>query len=138
MRLGSDTLMPQRRIRRNTERNSELRRRFPNYRTRGNRHQARSMQTNWSKKEGHSTPLIFHPATIAMAVALFGIVAMLIVDHGPWTRPQVQSAHVAFYQTTGEAARAAGASVIPTESGDRIEPATPGPKPAKPINPASP
>jgi hypothetical protein len=96
------------------------------------------MQINWSKREGHSTPLMFHPAGIALAVALFGILAMLIVDHGPWTRPQVQSAHLAVYNTTGEAARAAGADIIPTERADHIEPATPGPKPAKPINPASP
>ena len=75
---------------------------------------------------------------VALAVAIFGILAILIVDHGPWNRPQVQTAEVANYKTTGEAARAVGASVTPTAPKPELEPAAPGPKPAQPANPTTP
>jgi hypothetical protein len=78
------------------------------------------------------------PVIAAMAVAGFGMAAMLIVDHGPWTRPQVQTAEVANYKTTGEAAHAAGATVTPTAPKASIEPNAPGPKPAQPANPVMP
>ena len=47
-----------------------------------------------------------HPGVIALIVAGLTIAAMLIVDHGPWSRAKIQPAHVAMYHTTGEAARA--------------------------------
>jgi hypothetical protein len=72
------------------------------------------------------------PVVIALAVAFFGLLAMLIVDHGPWSRPKVQSAEVANYSTTGDAARAAGAKVTPTAPKPEIEPEMPGPKPVQP------
>ena len=75
---------------------------------------------------------------VALAVAIFGILAILIVDHGPWNRPQVQTAEVANYKTTGEAARAVGASVTPTAPKPELEPAAPGPKPAQPANTTTP
>ena len=78
-----------------------------------------------------------HPVMFALAVAIFGVLAMLIVDHGPWSRPNVQAASVANYGTTGEAARAAGAQVVPTEPKAEIEPAAPGPKPAQPADPTT-
>jgi hypothetical protein len=78
-----------------------------------------------------------HPVMFALAVAIFGVLAMLIVDHGPWSRPNVQAANVANYGTTGAAARAAGAQVVPTESKAEIEPAAPGPKPAQPADPTT-
>ncbi len=78
------------------------------------------------------------PVVVAMAVAGFGVLAMLIVDHGPWNRPQVKTAAVANYGTTGEAARAAGATVTPTAPQPALEPAAPGPKPVQPANPATP
>jgi hypothetical protein len=68
---------------------------------------------------------------------VFGVLAMLIVDHGPWSRPHVQTAEVATYKTTGEAARAAGASVTPTAPKAVIEPDVPGPK-TQPNNPVMP
>jgi hypothetical protein len=49
--------------------------------------------------------MLGHPVVIAIAVAVFGVLAMLIVDHGPWTRPKVQTAEVASHKTTGDAAR---------------------------------
>jgi hypothetical protein len=77
------------------------------------------------------------PLIASLAVAVFGVLAMLMVDHGPWSRPQVQTAEVATYKTTGEAARAVGASVTPTAPKAASEPAAPGPK-AQPNNPVMP
>lgn len=75
---------------------------------------------------------------VALAVAGFGVLAMLIVDHGPWSRPRLQTAEVANYKTTGEAARAVGATVRPTAPKPKLEPAPPGPKSAQPATTATP
>jgi hypothetical protein len=75
------------------------------------------------------------PCRDCAAVAIFGVLAMLIVDHGPWSHPRVQTAEVANYKTTGAAARAAGATVTPTSPKPELEPDAPGPKPAQPANP---
>jgi hypothetical protein len=75
------------------------------------------------------------PMLAAIAVAVFGLLAMLLVDHGPWNSPRVQTAEVANYRTTGAAARAVGATVTSTAPKPAIEPAAPGPKPAQPANP---
>jgi hypothetical protein len=75
---------------------------------------------------------------VALAVAIVGILAILIVDHGPWNTLQVQTAEVANYRTTGEAARAVGALVTPTAPKPELEPVAPGPKPAQPANPVTP
>jgi hypothetical protein len=77
------------------------------------------------------------PVMVALAVAIFGVLAMLLVDHGPWSRPNVQTAEVANYKTTGAAARAAGATVTSTAPKPELEPAAPGPKPAQPANPTT-
>jgi hypothetical protein len=77
------------------------------------------------------------PLLLALAVAILGVLAMLIVDHGPWSRPHVQTAEVA-NNTTAETARAAGARVTPTAPKPAIEPSAPGPKPAQPANPGAP
>jgi hypothetical protein len=50
----------------------------------------------------------------------------------------MQPAEVANYKTTGEAARAAGATVMPTTPKPALEPIAPGPKPAQPTDPATP
>ncbi len=78
------------------------------------------------------------PVMIAVAVAVSGVLAMLIVDHGPWNRPKVQTAEVHNYTTTGEAARAVGATVGPTEPKSEVEQIVPGPKPAQPSSPTTP
>jgi len=62
------------------------------------------------------------PVGVALAVAVFGMLAMLIVDHGPWTRPHVHTAQVADHTTTGQTAHAAGAVVVPTEPKSALEP----------------
>jgi len=79
-----------------------------------------------------------HPGVLAMIVAVVTIAAMLIVDHGPWSRAKTQPAHVAMYATTGEAARAVGAAVLPTEPKSPIEPTRPGPKTSPTVNPVTP
>lgn len=77
-----------------------------------------------------------HPGVIALIVAGLTIAAMLLVDHGPWSRAKVQPAQVAMYRTTGEAARAAGAVVLPTDPKPPIEPARPKTSPS--VNPVTP
>jgi hypothetical protein len=84
--------------------------------------------------ENHSKRTGVHPVVVALAVAIFGIVAMLMVDHGPWSRPNLQTAEIANYRTTGDAARAAGAVVAPTEPRPALEPEPPGPKPVQPAS----
>jgi hypothetical protein len=77
------------------------------------------------------------PLKFTIAVAVFGVLGMLIVDHGPWSKPKHQPAFMASYSSTGEAARAAGAKVTPTEPKLQVEPEPPVPKPVHPVNPAS-
>lgn len=79
-----------------------------------------------------------HPGVIAMIVAAITIAAMLIVDHGPWSRAKTQPAHIAMYATTGQAAHAAGATVLPTEPKSPVEPEPPGPKTSPTVNPVTP
>jgi hypothetical protein len=66
------------------------------------------------------------PLYVAMTVAVFGLLALLIVDHGPWNRPHIQSEES--LPNTAAAAQAAGATVTPSEAKSEIEPASPGPK----------
>jgi hypothetical protein len=89
-------------------------------------------------KENHAQRHGGVPLAVAIAIAILGVLGILIVDHGPWNKPKVQTAAVANYSTTGEAARAAGATVMPTEPKPRLEPDVPGPKPVHPANPATP
>jgi hypothetical protein len=75
------------------------------------------------------------PVWVALAVAVFGILAMLVVDHGPWARPHAQDPRMAVYHTTGDAAHAVGADVVPTAPKSELEPDPLGPKRAEPPNP---
>jgi hypothetical protein len=75
------------------------------------------------------------PVWVALAVAVIGMLAMLVVDHGPWARPHAQDPRMAVYQTTGEAAHAVGAKVVPTAPKSELEPDPLGPKRAEPPNP---
>jgi hypothetical protein len=75
------------------------------------------------------------PFGVALLVAGFGIAGILLVDHGPWNKPHLQTAQVN-YGTTSAAATAAGATVRPTAPKAAIEPVAPGPKPTQPANPA--
>jgi len=85
--------------------------------------------------ESHAKQTGVRPVWIALVIAILGVLAMLIVDHGPWSRARVQTAELANHQTTGEAARSAGASVEPTAPRPALEPKAPGPKPVQPADP---
>jgi len=85
--------------------------------------------------EDHSKERMGSPV-LALAVAVFGVLAMLVVDHGPWSKPHLQTAEMAEYPTTSAAAKAAGATVTPTAPRTQLEPIAPGPKPAQPAIPA--
>ena len=76
------------------------------------------------------------PLKVAVAVAVLGVLSMLVVDHGPWSKPKAEHPVVTNYSNTGEAARAAGAQVMPTEPRLEVEPDPLVPKPVHPVNPA--
>ena len=78
------------------------------------------------------------PLVVACVVAAFSVLGLLIIDFGPWNKPKMQSAATATYSTTGEAARAADATVTPTEPEPAIEPLPAGPKPVHPVTPPAP
>jgi hypothetical protein len=71
---------------------------------------------------------------LAFAIAVFGILGMLLVDHGPWSRPVVSS-RAAGYRITSAAAHADGATVTPTPPKLQLEPVHPAPNPVAPSNP---
>ena len=93
-------------------------------------HDMTNARVTEGRKRHGGTPLV-----VAAMVATLGVLGMLFVDHGPWSKPKVQTAAAATYSTTGEAARAADATVVPTEAKASIEPDPPGPKPVHPVNP---
>jgi hypothetical protein len=78
------------------------------------------------------------PLVVTSAVAAVGVLAMLIVDHGPWNKPKMKPTEMATYSTTGEATRAAGATITPTEPKLATEPLPAGPKPVNPVSPPAP
>jgi hypothetical protein len=84
------------------------------------------------RKDTHSR---FLPIIIAMAVAVLGLIGLLLVNHGPWTKPKVQNETMIQHGTTAGSAAAVGAAVTPTEQKPEIEPAVPGPKPVAPAIP---
>jgi hypothetical protein len=70
------------------------------------------------------------PLVVASAVAAFGVLAMLIVDHGPWNKPKLQPAVMATYSTTGDAARAVGATLRQPSLSPRSNRCRPAPTPS--------
>ena len=89
-------------------------------------------------KENHASRGGGTPLAVAIVIAVFGVLGMMIVDHGPWNKPEAKPAVVANYSTTGEAARAVGAKVVPTDPRLKVEPDPSGPKPVHPANPVPP
>jgi hypothetical protein len=69
---------------------------------------------------------------IASVIAAFGVLSLLVVDHGLWRRPE--GASVVRYATTEAAAKAVGAQVTPTPK-PTLEPKAPGPKRVEPAIP---
>ena len=43
----------------------------------------------------------FGPLAVAMTVAVFGLLSLLIVNHGPWNRPHIQSPEIVPHADTG-------------------------------------
>jgi hypothetical protein len=62
--------------------------------------------------EAHNPKRSLEAAAIALTVAVFGALSLLIVDHGLWNRPHVES--VRAHAATEAAAEADGALVTPT------------------------
>ncbi len=91
-----------------------------------------SRRTVMTTKPKHSR---VGPAITAIAVASFGLLALVLVDHGPWSKPQVQNSTMIEYGTTAGAAAAVDATVTDTAPKQSIEPAAPGPKPVQPAIP---
>jgi hypothetical protein len=77
----------------------------------------------------------FIPLIIATAITVIGLVALLLVDHGPWNKPKVQNETMIQYGTTAASAAAVGAAITPTEKKPELEPVAPGPKPVAPAIP---
>jgi hypothetical protein len=77
----------------------------------------------------------FVPAMIATAIAAIGLLSLILVDHGPWSTPKVESETMIQYGLTAGAAAAAGATVTSTAPKPARESVAPGPKPAQPANP---
>jgi phosphotransferase system glucose/maltose/N-acetylglucosamine-specific IIC component len=77
------------------------------------------------------------PIMVSIIVAVFGVLAMLVVDHGPWSIPHLKTAMVN-YGNTHAAAKAAGAIITPTVPRSPIEPEAAGPKRAQPVDKVAP
>ena len=77
------------------------------------------------------------PALVATAIAAVGLLALILVDHGPWSTPKVESETMIQNGNTAAAAQAAGATVSETAPKPVLEPVAPGPKPAEPAIPKS-
>jgi hypothetical protein len=96
------------------------------------------MTQDHSNDERRSHRKVGGPVVVAAVVAVAGVLGMVVVDHGPWGRPHTETAEVANHRSTGEAARAVGATVTPTAPKSEVEPAAPGPKRAQTVNPVTP
>src|SRR5258705_13019819 len=60
-----------------------------------------SMNKRQTTKSVQSKRKVPRPLMVAMAVAIFGVLGMLFVDHGPWNRPKLQTAEMLPSTTTG-------------------------------------
>jgi hypothetical protein len=96
------------------------------------------MTQDHSTSEKRSQRKVGSPVVVAAVVAVAGVLGMIVVDHGPWSRPHTETADVADHMSTGGAARAAGATVTPTAPRSEVEPVAPGPKRAQTVNPVTP
>jgi hypothetical protein len=75
------------------------------------------------------------PLLITIAVGVFGVCSMLIVDHGLLNRLPVPNPKMVHYTTTEDAAKAVGATVTHTTPKPVLEPVPAGPKPVHPAIP---
>ena len=72
---------------------------------------------------------------VVVAVALVSVGTLTLLVRDRWHSPEVKPAEQARHSTTGRAAAAVGATVLPTDPKLAIEPAPAGPKQAQPANP---
>ena len=77
----------------------------------------------------------WHPAVFAGIVAIVCAVVATVLIHDRWSRPDVKPPQVASRTATGEAARLAGAQVLPTDPKLLVEPKPASPGPVQPANP---
>ena len=63
----------------------------------------------------------FVPVAIAGVVAVMGLVALLVVNHGPWNKPVVKPPTTVPQGDTAAAAREVGATVTPTNPKPALE-----------------
>ncbi len=82
-------------------------------------------------------PHIDRPRLAAMcaAIALVCIVVLTLQIRDRWHSPEIKSTNQAEHTTTGQAARSAGARMLPTDPKLTVEPAPASPNPAQPANP---
>jgi hypothetical protein len=72
---------------------------------------------------------------MSAAIALVCVVVLTLQIRDRWHSPDIKPTTVAKHTTTGEAAREAGARVLPTDPRLAVEPKPDGPKQAQPANP---
>lgn len=75
------------------------------------------------------------PVTIALAVAIVSVATLTVLVRDRWQSPEIKPAVEAQHSETGDAARAAGATVLPTDRSLTVEPKPAGPPRAQPANP---
>ena len=76
-----------------------------------------------------------HPVVIAAVLAFACAVILTLLIHDRWGRPDVKPPQVASTTTTGQAARSAGAQVLPTDPRLQVEPKPASPGPVQPAIP---
>jgi hypothetical protein len=74
----------------------------------------------------------YAPIAVTLVVAAISLFALLFVNPGPLKRSVVRSSEIVPSADTTAAAKAAGATVTPTDPKLAIEPMSPGPKPVQP------
>ena len=70
-----------------------------------------------------------------IGIALVCVVALVFLVRDRWHNPEIKPAEEARRSTTGQVARAAGATVLPTDPRLTVEPKPAGPKQAQPAVP---
>ena len=74
-------------------------------------------------------------ALVAAAIALACAGVLVLLVQNSWNRPAAKPPVVARSTTTGQAAREAGAKLLPTDPKLAVEPKPAGPPPVQPANP---
>ena len=75
------------------------------------------------------------PVAIALVVAIVSVASLTMLVRDRWHAPEIKPATEAQHSTTGQVARAAGATVRPTDPSLAVEPKPAGPKRVQPANP---